>query len=80
MKHFLLVYRRSSGSLINLRDLGSDHAKAQLERRKLENEFDPDIEIVVLSAETEDDLRRTHSRYFRDVPELAESLRNALPS
>lgn len=30
----------------------------------------PDLEVVLLSAADEDDLRRTHSRYFESVEEL----------
>ncbi len=32
----------------------------------------PEIEIVALSAESEDDLKRTHGRYFFTLAELAD--------
>ena len=38
--------------------------------RELRDE--PDVEIVVLSADSWDALRRTHARYFERVQELAD--------
>jgi hypothetical protein len=38
----------------------------------------PDIEIVVLSSDSEESLRRTHSRYFQSVPEILRSSSDAL--
>jgi hypothetical protein len=32
----------------------------------------PQLEIVLLTAADEDDLRRTHSRYFESIDELLE--------
>jgi hypothetical protein len=32
----------------------------------------PELEIVLLTAADEDDLRRTHARYFESVDELLE--------
>lgn len=31
----------------------------------------PDLEVVLLGAESEEALRRTHARYFAEVAELA---------
>jgi hypothetical protein len=74
--HFLLVYRRSTGELLECVDLGSDLAKA-LERRELDersNRGNPDIEVVVLSARDRDALMQTHSRYFKSVRQLTTNL------
>lgn len=81
MSQFLLIYRRSSGTLLALEELGTDRTKAQLRRRQLERSetFDSDVEVVVLNANSEEDLRRTHSRYFSAVPELAQQLADKLP-
>jgi len=49
-------------------------------RRKFELERLPeyaDMEIVVLSADSEATLRETHGRYFLTDAELIERLRNA---
>jgi len=73
MKAFLLVYRRSTAELLECRDLGEDRAKALAERFAIEKRerHDSDIEVVILSARSEDALRRTHSRYFKTMSELA---------
>ena len=33
----------------------------------------PQLEVVLLTAADEDDLRRTHSRYFESVDEILEA-------
>ncbi len=72
MSHFLIIYDRAAGQL--LRQERFDHAADALTAR-----FDAErvygdrrnIEIVALSADSEDDLRRTHARYFLGLDELA---------
>jgi len=76
MTNFLLVYRRSTGELLKCEDLGPDPADA-LERRASHerlNRGDPDIEVVVLIATDRQALMQTHSRYFKDVGQLATDL------
>jgi len=66
MTQILLVYRRSSGELIEWEDLGSDRANASMvrnARERLEKD-DPDVEVVVLSAPDRATAMRTHARYF----------------
>ena len=79
MKHFLIVYRRGEGHLVECRDLGPDRAAATTERLAAEKKYvrDPDVEVVILSAASRDVLERTHSRYFRSARELAEDLRTS---
>ena len=71
MCHFLLVYDRGAGKLLRLQRYaaGSDALEA---RFLAEREFngDANIEIVALAAASEDDLRRTHGRYFLGLSEL----------
>lgn len=71
MAHFLLVYDRDAGQLLRLEcyAAGSDAIEA---RFVAESEFngDPNIEIVTLAAASEEDLRRTHGRYFLGLSEL----------
>jgi hypothetical protein len=73
MVHFLLVYDRSEGQLLHEERYESRvdalHARfvAEAEHRR-----GPDnIEVVVLSAGSREDLLRTHARYFRSLAELA---------
>jgi hypothetical protein len=72
MQHFLVVFDRAEGRV--LREEPYDDARDALtERFKTErlHRGDPDIEVVVLSAESPDALRRTHARYFLTLSELA---------
>jgi hypothetical protein len=73
--HFLLVYDRASGTLVR-QDAFADDAAALRARFDAEREFaeQPNIEIVALSAASEDELRRTHARYFLRLDELAARL------
>lgn len=66
MTQFLLVYRRSTGELIDWKDLGEDRSAAttvRTEREKLEKD-DPDVEVIVLSATDREAVMKTHARYF----------------
>ena len=81
MSHYLVVYRRSTGRLQEIQDLGSDR-KAALKRRferERQESSDPDIEVVLLSASSRDALKRTHGRYFKDVRQLATDVEAVLP-
>jgi hypothetical protein len=77
MRHFLIVYRRGEGRLLECRDLGTDRVAATTERLAAEKAHvtDPDVEVVILSAKSREVLERTHSRYFRSARELAEDLK-----
>lgn len=72
MSHFLLIYDRRAGTLVRSRQFGSS-ADALQARFDAEDEFSnhTEIEVVALSASSEEDLRRTHSRYFLGLNELA---------
>lgn len=78
----LIRYRRSTGVLLEIQDLGSDRTAAMERRFEEEHEYkdDSDIEVVVLTASSREELIRTHARYFKSVPELAAALSAALPS
>ena len=84
MTHFLIVYRRSSGTVLERRDFTDaerDQALAMRSKRELEFRTDPDVEVIVLSAESFDALMRTHSRYFRTQRQLFfDQLREAVRS
>jgi len=82
MKQFLLVYRRSTGQLLRIEELGEKHLLAMT--RRIENESihkdDPDVEVVLLGSSSLEALKRTHARYFKSVRDLAADLVNALPA
>ena len=81
MDQFLIVYRRSTGELLEFEDLGSDRARALKRRAECEQlrKEDPEIEVVVLSAKSREALIETHGRYFKRVGQLAGELRDRLP-
>lgn len=70
--HFLLVFDRPRGRL--LREQPYDDSRTALVERFAAERMhrgDPGIEVVVLTAESKDALRRTHARYFHSVSDLA---------
>lgn len=75
MAHFLLVYDRDAGKLLRKQEFRS-HADAMRNRFAAESEFAgrPEIEIVALAAESEEDLLVTHGRYFLGLAELADRM------
>jgi hypothetical protein len=76
--HFLLVYDRSAGQLLERQAFPQERAGEALrarfdcERRYADR---PSIEVVVIGAESEEGLRRTHASYFATPSELVEQMR-----
>ena len=74
MKYFVLVYDRPNGKLVCDPEVYPEDAgeRSLLRRFELEREYadKPDYEIVVLGAESEAAIRRTHGRYFKTFAEL----------
>jgi len=68
LRHFLIVYRRSTRRLIECNDLGADAEPALKKRfeREITEKDDPDVEVVLLSAPSIEALRLTHRRYFEE--------------
>jgi hypothetical protein len=66
MPNFLLVFNRRTGEMADLRRfdayLDAMHARFAAER---DHRLEPDVEVVVLTARSEQELRGTHSRYFQ---------------
>ena len=83
MEHYLLIYDRRAGKIVRRKRFKASDA-ALAARFEAEREFreEPDVEIVVLSADSWEALMQTHSRYFNRVQELAGSAlkRDALAS
>jgi hypothetical protein len=72
--HYLLIYDRQQGKVT--RQMSFSQADEALAARfDAEREFSghPEVEIVVLGADSWEDLTRTHSRYFKGLHELAET-------
>ena len=72
--HYLVVYDRRRGKILE-RASYHDSSLALNARFAAEREHrgQPDIEVVVLSAESWEALARTHARYFKGAQELAEA-------
>jgi hypothetical protein len=73
MKHFLLVYDKSTGQLLEERQF-DDYREALSARFSVEKRQASaltTLEVVVLSASSRDELLRTHARYFLTIDQLA---------
>ena len=72
MKHFLLDYNRATQELVSITTF-DDMAEALTAYSEREGEaLGTEHEIVLLGADSEDDLRETHSRYFYSIGEIWE--------
>lgn len=72
---FLIEYDREQGKVVKMsRFLETEREVANAARLNLElelNQLAIEHEVVLLEAEDESALRRTHRRYFEDLLELA---------
>jgi hypothetical protein len=71
---FLIEYDRARGEIVRL-DTFPDSERHAAEEARLEieiglNRNEVDREVVILEAESEEALRRTHRRYFESLTEL----------
>jgi hypothetical protein len=71
---FLIEYDRSKGEIVTFRKFGNNKGEAA-EGSRLNMELDlhrrgVEHEVVLLEAENEEALRRTHRRYFEDLAQL----------
>lgn len=74
MIHLLVAYRRSTQELLAHKAFTEgelDRAMEERLRLDLEHWHEDDVEIVVLTSDTEEALRSTHGRYFLTGPDLA---------
>ena len=71
---FLIQYDRNKGRIVSMQSFSeSDRKQAQESLLTLElqlNQNGTDNEVVLLEAESEEAVRRTHRRYFEDLSEL----------
>jgi hypothetical protein len=76
MRYFLVVYNRSSGA-VEVKNFTAGQREQALEERfarELEERGRPEMEVVLLGAESRAALEKTHARYFHSVEELLASL------
>ncbi len=74
MRYFLLVYDKRRELLMQNSDYPIERrGDALRDRRELQRRFFdvPEVEVVLLGAERYEDLKKTHSRYFKTREELA---------
>jgi len=74
---FLIEYNRSEGRIVTFRDFdASQREEAEEARLEIEmtlNRRGVDHEVVLMEAESEDALRRTHRRYFEELRQILKS-------
>jgi len=74
---FLIEYNRSEGRIITFREYGESQwqeaGNARLEIELELNRQGVEHEVVLLEAENEEALHRTHQRYFADLTEILKS-------
>ena len=77
---FLIEYNRSEGSIVTFQSF-DDSQRRKAENVRLEMELDLSrkgvgYEVVLLEAENENALRRTHRRYFEDLRQILSQKRD----
>jgi hypothetical protein len=75
---FLVIYDRRGGQLIDFKTYEDDQvvrANADRLHSEIENATNGDIEIVILRSDSEEQVRRTHARYFQTLKELENGFR-----
>ncbi len=79
MKWILLRCDHKNGGGVTLRQFDESERGAAFEALNQAEHDKPDSdEVVLFLTESEEMLRRTHSRYFYSAPEIAEMLRENL--
>jgi hypothetical protein len=73
---FLLVYDRSRRTILLEDAYADDELKRAVNDRlaqEIAHKADPNIEVVLLEADSRETLLDTHARYFKTVAEIARS-------
>jgi len=81
IKHFLLVFDRRAGHLIEQRSFGTDMDAAIAEYQRIEREHfgDSRYDIALVGSDSIETVKVTHAPYFRTGAESAEQyLRSAM--
>jgi hypothetical protein len=76
IRHFLVVYDIAAGRA-EVKRFGTDYDAAQTAYAEVEQQTqdDPNLDVVLLSADSLETIRRTHSSYF----ETRDSFEHLLP-
>lgn len=77
MARFLLVYDRRRRTILREEEFADDELKRAVNERLAEeiaHKADPNLEVILLEADSRDTLLITHARYFKTVAEIARSL------
>ena len=72
MRLYLLRYDRHRGELVSLAEFGGQDFALANQALLAAEQANPELEIVLLQAESEEQLRTTHGRYFGDFREVGE--------
>lgn len=83
LPHFLVAYKRSTGELTEVRTFHSEQVQEAVNiRGRLEQQHrdDPDFEVVLLASHSQDELRKTHARYFKNLGQLVKPDEDPSPS
>lgn len=81
IKHFLLVFDREVGHLIQQRDFGTNMGEAIAEYQRMEREHfgDPRYDIVLVGSDSIETVKVTHASYFRNgLEDLEQYLRSVM--
>lgn len=71
MQYFVLIYDRKRGEITDHRAFARvGDALDDARRTQLGLGFEANIEIVVLGGKSYEDLKKTHSRYFKTAQEI----------
>lgn len=73
----LLVYDRRRRTIVREVEFADDELKCAVNERLAEeiaHKADPNIEVVLLEADSRETLLRTHARYFKTVAEIARGM------
>lgn len=80
---FLIQYNRQLGKIIELIQFNeSDRQNAEDTRLAMEIKLSRDCntdEVVLLEASSEEALKKTHGRYFKDIKDIGTLLKDASP-
>ncbi len=72
MENFLVIYNRRTGKS-SVQEFPAGSGRQAVRERFAQERLhrgDPDVEIVVLSSSSREELMQTHSRYFRSAEEI----------
>ena len=71
MKLFLIEYDRRKSKLLRMTTFPETEREEAMSRRRELDKTQPDhLEIMILEADSEATIRRTHRRYFQTIEEM----------